>query len=81
MATIQQIKDAAGAHIALVHGYTVPKQLNIQRLGNGFTQTDLDTMSAFIDAVRVKSNELEAQADGQVEQFENVLALYSAITP
>ena len=81
MATIQQIKDAAGAHISSVHGYTLPKQLNIQRLAQGYTQQDLDTMGAFIYAVRTRSDSLEAQATGEVEQFETVLAQYANIQP
>lgn len=81
MATIEQIKNAAGSHIETVHGYTIPKQLNITRQGFGYTALDLAKMSAFIDAVRAKSNELEAQSNGQVDQFETVLSWYSAITP
>lgn len=81
MATVQQIKDAAGAHIETVHGYTWLKQANIMAQRSGYNLLDLTTMNTFIDAVRAKSTELEAQANGVSDQVETVLALYSQITP
>jgi len=81
MATIQQIKEAAGAHIETVHGYKQYKRENIMAQRSGYTPLDLTTMNSFIDQVRAKSNELEAQSNGQVDQFETVLSWYSAITP
>jgi len=81
MPTIEQIKNAAAAHIEQVHGYKQYKRENILAQRSGYSIIDLTKMNAFIDAVRAKSNELEAQADGQVEQFETVLSWYSAITP
>lgn len=81
MATIQQIKSAAGAHIESVHGFKQHKRENIMALRSGYTQTDLDSLNQFIDAVRARSEELEAQADGLTDQFESVVAQFSDITP
>lgn len=41
--------------------YPIEKQLNILRLAPGFTQSDLNAMSAFIDDIRSQCSEIEAQ--------------------
>jgi hypothetical protein len=81
MATIQQIKSAAGAHIETVHGFKQHKRENIMALRSGYVQADLNKLNQFIDEVRAKSEELEALADGVTEQFENVVSLFADITP
>lgn len=56
---IESVKLAAKNKITSV--YPIEKQLNILRLGSGFTQQDLDQMNEFIDGIRAQTILFEDQ--------------------
>lgn len=71
----QKANDDAGIYI---NGYyLLYRQINITRLAQGYTQADLDKMSTFIDAVRDRCHQYEADIDaGQTLDID-----YSDIVP
>lgn len=79
MATVQQIKAAATAHIEVLHGYTDIKQRNMA-LGL-YPGGETEVAKSFISAVRVRVDQLEPIATGEQELFEVVLELFSDILP
>lgn len=54
--------------------YPIYKQLNIARLGSGYTQNDLDIMTAVIDTFRATSDDIEAEINA-ADTIEDVLAI------
>jgi hypothetical protein len=57
--------------------YALYRQINISRLAQGYTQADLDTMSVFIDAVRDRCHQYEAE----IQAGQTPVIDYSDITP
>ena len=47
----------------ILQEYPLYKQININRLADGYSQEDLDAMTVFIDTRREKSNLLESQVN------------------
>ena len=71
----QKANDDAGIYINGL--YALYRQINITRLAQGYTQADLDKMSTFIDAVRDRCHQYEADIDaGQTPTID-----YTDITP
>lgn len=71
----QNAADDAGMHVTGY--YALYRQINISRLAQGYTQVDLDKMAAFIDAVRDRCHQYEAEIDaGQTPDIN-----YSDILP
>ena len=71
----QKANDDAGIYI---NGYyALYRQINISRLAQGYTQADLDKMSVFIDAVRDRCHQYEAEIDAGQTPAMN----YSDIVP
>jgi hypothetical protein len=70
-------KAKALANARIEQFYALYRQINISRLAQGYTQADLDTMSVFIDAVRDRCHQYEADIQaGQTPTID-----YSDITP
>lgn len=71
----QKANDDAGIHVTGY--YALYRQINISRLAQGYTQADLDKMATFIDAVRDRCHQYEAEIDaGQTPDIN-----YSDIVP
>jgi len=71
----KEAKDKANQHIESY--YALYRQINISRLAQGYTQSDLTTMSTFIDAVRARCHQYEADIeDNQIPEID-----YSDINP
>jgi CRISPR/Cas system CSM-associated protein Csm2 small subunit len=57
--------------------YALYRQINISRLAQGYTQADLNTMSVFIDAVRDRCHQYEAE----IQAGQTPVIDYTDITP
>lgn len=77
MATLEQIKSAATAKIELI--YPIYKQINL--LDSVYGDQNLIKFRSFRDAVRTRCHDLEQNADGLIEPFEEVFDLYQDIQP
>lgn len=73
---ILEIRDAT--HRYILHNYPEWKQCNIIRIGDGYTQEDLDHMAQFIDEARVLSNQAE-KAVGLCTSQEKVTELMETL--
>lgn len=71
----KEAKDKANQHIE--SNYALYRQINIARLAQGYTQSDLTTMSTFIDAVRARCHQYEDDIENnQIPEID-----YSDINP
>ena len=71
----KEAKEKANQHIE--SHYALYRQINISRLAQGYTQSDLNTMSTFIDAVRARCHQYEADIENnQIPEID-----YSDINP
>jgi hypothetical protein len=70
---LNSIRSECGREIS--EEYPDYKQLNILRLADGYTQTNLDTMNTFIDGKRTISNSAEL-AVNNATTIEEVEAIY-----
>jgi hypothetical protein len=71
----QKANDDAGIHIN--EFYALYRQINISRLAQDYTQADLDKMSTFIDAVRDRCHQYEAE----IQAGQTPVIDYTDITP
>jgi hypothetical protein len=56
---IESVKLAARHQITAV--YPIEKQINILRLGSGYTEQDQTEMAQFVDSIRAQSEQFEQQ--------------------
>jgi len=68
------------AEQAILSKYPQYKQLNIIRQGSGYAEKDLVSMNAFIDAVRARCDEYEAEIES-ADDPGSIVIDYSDIQP
>ena len=68
------------ANWAISGVYPEYKQINIIRQGSGYTQQDLVSMNAFIDAVRARCDKYEAEIES-ADDPGSIVIDYSDIQP